>query len=144
MAVSTIESLRIKAKLLQKSKARAGKPVALKDAYALIAHTAGYQSWQEMKAVVEAHELLRPKNFSLTTTWYSHYDEGTAHILANGGYLMPYQKQYFVCEESYLAALGLDRSDPDIEKVGHDWTSPLDNAAYDRILKKIRAAWEVK
>ena len=144
MPVSTIESLRIKAKLLQKSKARAGNPVALKDAYALIAHTAGYQSWQEMKAIVEAHEILRPKNFSLTTTWYSNYSEGKSHILANGGYLIPYQKQYFVCEESYLSALGLDLSDADIEKVGHDWTSPLDGAAYERILKKIRAVREAK
>ena len=144
MPVSTLESLRIKAKLLQKSKARAGNPVALKDTYAIIAHTAGYQSWQEMKAIVEAHELLRPKNFSLTTTWYSHYDEGKSHILANGGYLMPYQKQYFVCENSYLVALGLDPNDPDIEKVGYDWSSPLDSAAYNRILKKIRAVWEAK
>ena len=144
MSVSTIESLRIKAKLLQKSKALAGNPVALKDAYAIIARTAGYHSWQEMKATVEAHEILRPKNFSLTTTWYSQYDEGKAHILANGGYLMPYQKQYFVCEASYLSALGLDLSDPDIEKVGHDWTSPRDGAAYDRLLKKIRAVWEAK
>lgn len=144
MPVSAIESLRIKAKLLQKSKARAGKPAALKDCYALIAHSAGYQSWQEMKAIVEAHEPLRPKNFSLTTTWYSNYDEAKSHIVANGGYLMPYQKQYFVCEESYLSALGLDLSDPDIEKVGHDWASPLDSAAYNRILKKIRAVWEAK
>lgn len=121
MSVSTIESLRIKAKLLQKPKARAGNPVALKDAYSLIARTAGYQSWQEMKATVEAHEILRPKNFSLTTTRYSTYAEGKAHILANGGSLIPYQKQYFVCEASYLSALGLDLSDPDIEKVGSDY-----------------------
>ncbi|MDX1490579.1 MAG: hypothetical protein R3332_04795 [Pseudohongiellaceae bacterium] len=140
MSVSTIESLRIKAKLLQKSKARSGKSIALKEAYALIATTAGYQSWQEMKSVVEMHELIRPKHFSMTSIWYSTYQEGKTHIDEHGGYLLPYQKQYFVCKPPYLQALGLELEDPDLDKVGTDWAKPADDAAFGRLLDKIRRA----
>ena len=139
MPASRIESLRRKAKLLQKAKARAGTPIALKDAYTLIAKSAGFVSWQAMKATVETHELLRPRQASaLWSVWYGTYEEGKAHLDQHGGYLLPYQKQCFVCDTDYLASLGLQPGDPDLLQVGNDWVKPCDEGAYKRLLGKIK------
>ena len=138
MPVSRIESLRIKAKLLQKAKQRAGKPIALKEAFAIIATSAGFRSWQDMKASIEAHDALRPAHASaLWNVWYGSYEEGKAHILKHGGYLLPYQKQVFVCDANYLGNLGLNLDDPDLAKVGNDWVVPADQNAWRRLRSKI-------
>lgn len=138
MPASRIESLRIKAKLLQKAKLRAGKPFALKDAFALIAKTSGFSSWQAMKATLEGHEALRPAHASaLWSVWYNSYDEGKAHLRAHGGFLLPYQNQCFVCDADYIVNLGLRLDDPDLARVGPDWVAPVDQGAWHALLGKI-------
>lgn len=133
-----IESLKIKAKLLQKAKQRSGAKFALKDAYEIIARAAGYASWREMKADVDEHEVLRPKRASaLWNVWYASYDEGKAHVKKHGGFLLPYQKQFFVCDDDYVKSLGLALNDADLKAVGHDWVKPKDRAAWNRLLGKI-------
>lgn len=138
MSLSRLNSLKVKAKLLQKSKKRAGKPIALKEAFALLASQAGYASWREMKEVVEAHELLRPKHASaIWSVWYSSKEEATKHLEENGGYLLPFQKQFFICDDDYILNLGIALDDPDLAKVGHDFSDPNDFDAWQRLLEKI-------
>lgn len=140
MSVSRIESLRIRAKLLQKAKKRAGLPFALKNAFAIIAASSGFQSWREMKATIETHEVLRPTDScALCSVWYSSYEEGKAHIAAHGGFLLPYQKQFFVCDANYVSTLGLRLDDPDLKEVGDDWVTPADQMAWSRLLRKMAA-----
>jgi len=92
MTTSRIETLRIKAKLLQKAKRRVGKTCALKDAFAIIARHSGFRSWQEMKATIELHEALRPAHAaSLWSIWFGTYAEGKAHVRAQPGFLLPSQ-----------------------------------------------------
>ena len=80
MSASRIDSLKIKAKLLQKAKKRAGNPIPLKDAFAIQASKSGCTSWREMKATLELHEILRPRHSSaLWSVWYATYEEAKAH-----------------------------------------------------------------
>ena len=138
MPLPRLESLKIKAKLLQKAKLRAGTPIALKDAFALLAKHAGFSSWREWKNVIELHEKLRPPHASaLWHVWYATYEEAKTHLDREGGYLLPYQKHYFITGDDYLANLGLDLADPDLKKVGPDFTRPLDISAFHRLVAKI-------
>lgn len=138
MPLSRLDALKTKAKLLQKAKKRSGKPIALKEAFALIATSAGFASWREMKAALDIHELLRPPHSSaLWSVWYGKYDDAAGHLQEQGGYLLPYQKQYFICDEHYIVSLGIQLGDPDLEKIGPDWARPKDVEAWNRILKKI-------
>lgn len=139
--VHGLESLKIKAKLLQKAKAKAGKVIPLKEAFEIIAEAQGFNSWRELKEVYEASSLFCPRGSTAHwKVWYATYLEASAHNKANGGYLLPFGKQFFVCETSYLEFLGLDKDDEDLKKVGCDWVDPKDSDAYSRLLAKIRRA----
>jgi len=131
MPSSRIDSIRIKAKLLQKAKKRAGNPIALKEAYEIIARSSGFASWRDMKSTIEKHEVLRPSRASaLWNIWYATHSEGQKHIVDHGGFLLPYQKQFFVCDEDYIRSLGLELDDSDLQLVGYDWVTPKDHAAW--------------
>lgn len=130
--------MKIKAKLLQKAKARTGNSIALKEAYEILAKTAGFSSWREMKSTLDTHEILRPSRASaLWNVWYASYQEAKNHIREHGGFLLPYQKQFFICDENYVRSLGVRLDDPDLEKVGRDWVTPKDSTAWNRLFVKI-------
>jgi len=138
MPASRIEALKNKAKLLQKAKKRAGKTIQLKTALAIIAKTSGYESWRDLKKTAEANELFSfPYRSAFWNIWYASYEKARAHLEEHGGFLLPYQKHFFICDIHYIENLGLHPSDPDLEKVGKDWTQPLDGIAWKRLLKKI-------
>lgn len=140
---SALDSLKIKAKLLQKAKKKAGKPIRLKDAFETLARHAGFESWRDLKEVFEATELFCPPGTSAHwKTWYSSYEEALEHLKTGPGYLLPYRKHFFVCEADYLEHLGVARDDADLEKVGRNWVEPGDAAAWTRLLRKIAATSE--
>ncbi len=138
--MSRISSLKIKAKLLQKSKHKLGKPIRLKDAYNIIAKSAGYTSWREMKESVEQYALFRPSGISLPywNNWYDSYKDAKKYQRTNSDFLLPYEQQFFLCGIDYIEALGINRNDPDLELVGKDWFSPKNRDAFERIKSKIR------
>ena len=140
MAHSRIESLKNKAKLLQKAKKKAGKPIQLKTALALIAKTSGYSSWRDLKQTLETNEqFCFPQGSAFWNTWYASYADARKHLESHGGFLLPYQKQFFICDIHYIENLGIRRTDPDLERVGTDWVKPLDAEAWKRLLKKIKS-----
>ena len=137
MSHSSIESLKIKAKLLQKAKKKSGTDFTLKESYALLAKNAGYGSWKEMKSDYELADLLNPPRWSaLWKVWFSSKEEARLHLESN--YLLPYRNQYFICDSNYLNALGLSTDDPDLLQVGHDWSSPKDKDAWARLRARIK------
>lgn len=71
--------------------------------------------------------------------WFSSYEEARRSLEAEGGYLLPYRRQYFVCEAEVISALGLDPEDPDWERVGRDCARPADAQAYERLREKREA-----
>lgn len=140
MALSRLDSLKIKAKLLQKAKQRTDPQFPLKAAYELIAKTSGYETWRAMKQDIERHEVLRPRGASaLWNVWFPTYEEAKQHQAEHGGYLLPYQKQFFICDQDYIANLGLALDDPDLRLVGPDFVRPADENAWKRLIRKIEA-----
>jgi len=139
--LSNLESLKIKAKLLQKSKARLGRDIPLKDALALIAQSAGYASWRELKSVYEATELYSPQGSAYWHTWYASYSEARKHLEETpNNYLLPFQKQFFICDANYIASLGISTQDADLQNVGPNWVEPRNMAAMKRLEARIRRA----
>lgn len=138
MAQSSLDSLKIKAKLLQKAKKRKGNEIPLKESYALIAKTSGFNSWKEMKDECELADLLNPPKWSaIWKIWFSSREEAIENM-KEGHFLLPYKKQFFICDENYISALGLSTNDDDIEKIGNDWSCPKDQSAWARVLNKIK------
>ena len=138
MPTSRLELLKNKAKLLQKAKKRSGKPIQLKTALEILAKTSGYSSWRELKKKLETSELFSsPRGSAFWNIWYSSYEEARRHFENHGGFLLPHEKHFFICDIHYIENLGIKQSDPDLEKVGGDWVKPLDSVAWKRILRKV-------
>jgi len=78
--------------------------------------------------------------------WFANYAEARASRERHGGFLLPYQTHFFVCQPDVIAALGLDPQDSDWEKIGYDCARPNDQNAFVRLRKKregiVRAASE--
>lgn len=140
-SLARIESFKTKAKLLQKAKRRAGKTVQLKTCLEIIAKTAGFGSWRDLKKSVETggERFTFPTQSAFWNVWYGSYAEARKHLEDHGGFLIPHEKHYFICDVHYIENLGIKRSDPDLEKSGNDWARPADAAAFSRILEKISA-----
>lgn len=144
MSRSSIESLKIRAKLLQKSKKKSGKEIQLKDALQIVAKAKGFDSWRDLNAKFEETDLFNPAHWSAQwKVWYNTVDEARSHLKASE-YLLPYHKQFFICDVHYINALGISLDDEDLLAVGNDWTIPKNKSAYERIVGKIREAQKVK
>jgi hypothetical protein len=68
--------------------------------------------------------------------WFSKYEEARRARESEGGFLLPYRHQFFVCQAEAVRVMGLDPDDPDWEKIGWDGVRPLDEQAYQRLYEK--------
>lgn len=93
----------------------------------VIALEKGFASWAELK-----HQLPFIRGGFLNQ-WFSSYDQAKAWRDIHGGYLFPYQKQFFVCSAEYVANLGLDPDHPDWKLIGYDWAKPNNEMAWKRL-----------
>lgn len=140
MPITQIQHYKNKAKLLQKAKIKAGKPFLLKQAFDLIAKTAGFSSWRDMKAALQQQDYLFPAGASaFWKVWYRSYNEARAHLDKQPDhFLIGYQKQFCICDVHYIEKLGVDLDDPDLLIAGHDWVYPADADALQRVIEKIK------
>jgi hypothetical protein len=70
---------------------------------------------------------------AVVSRWFSTYDEARESRHAEGGYLLPYRRQFFVTSREGIRELGLDPDDPDWALIGWDWVRPRDTAAWQRL-----------
>ena len=68
--------------------------------------------------------------------WFANYEEARGSLESEGGYLLPYRRQFFICEAEAVRALGLDPDDPDWKAVGRDCVRPADEQAYRRLKER--------
>ena len=76
--------------------------------------------------------------------WFASYTEARKSLENEGGFLLPYKGQFFVCEAGLIRALGLEPDDPDWERIGRDCVQPTDTQAYQRLHEKREQARRVK
>ena len=68
--------------------------------------------------------------------WFSNYEEARKSLEGQGGFLLPYQQHFFVCESDVIEAMGLEPDDPDWERIGRDCARPGDLEAFQRLYHK--------
>lgn len=113
--------------------------VQRKHALAVIAIEQGFKSWQELKTHCEVQSPdLFAKFFvgGFLNKWFANYAEAKAHQQITGGFLLPYKKQFYICEADYIKFIGFDPNDPDWQLIGWDWVKPLNQKAWQRLYTK--------
>lgn len=133
--------------------ARMRETARLKHALEAVAREQGFPDWSACKRHFElaphAVDLQAPRRLTADREgdgpfapilrgnylhlWFADYEEADKVRRENGGYLLTYRRQYFVCGEDAIAALGLDPADPDWDLMGRDWAWPGDQAAKARL-----------
>jgi hypothetical protein len=121
----------------------------LKHALAVVALEQGYDSWRALKAAAEAHarasvvatpqtnrEMYARGMDVLLNRWFARYEDARASLEELGGYLLPFDRQFFICEAEGIRILGLDPDDADWALIGWDWVQPQDTAAWQRLRAK--------
>ena len=161
-----VEILRSHARILQRE-AGAGSPVArarlraldgLRDfddatlvatvqrrhALAAIARELGFSGWPHAAAVLGGERnddfgtLLYPAGGAAhSNLWSADYQEARELREQVDGFLLAYQRHYFVVDRHFLGTLGLDPGDPDWERIGRDWVRPRDPAARARLYARL-------
>lgn len=86
---------------------------------------------------IEASRLWYQPNLDVfLNRWFSTYEEARKSLESEGGFLLPYERHFFVCEPEVIRAMGLEPDDPDWERIGHDCAQPGDMNAYRRLYEK--------
>ncbi len=122
-----------------------------KHALTVIALENNHASWADLKQRLERQEKLaafrKSNKFSLLypqrcagfiNAWYAHYEEARDHLVHDGGFLLPYKNDFFICQRAYIQTLGLDPDDPDWASIGFDWAKPADQDAWTRLDNKLK------
>lgn len=101
-----------------------------KHALTVIALEKGFQSWSELKCQLP---FIRG---GFLNQWFKNYEDAKTYLQANGGFLLPYQKQFLVCDSDYITHLGFDAEDKDWQLIRYDWAKPANQKAWQRLYKK--------
>lgn len=109
----------------------------------VVARECGFRDWQMAIAVFEA-SLNPGEDYGdfwyavptdvLLNLWCRNYDEALAAQAENGGFLLPYRRQFVVVQNTYIEILGMDPADPAWEAIHHNLTKPADKPSYDRLV----------
>jgi len=105
-----------------------------KHALAVIAQENGFNSWSDLKMQLD---FIVGGYLNL---WFANYTEAKTHLQSEGGFLLPYKKQFFICNATYMKQIGFDPDDPDWKRIGNDWVQPSNQNAWQRLYQKWKAA----
>ena len=85
-------------------------------------------------------EMHVPRMEAFLNRWFASYEEARASLDSEGGFLLPFNGQFFVTVEAAIRELGLDPADPDWERIGWDWVRPQDVETWGRLRQKREVA----
>ncbi len=108
----------------------AQQDIKRKQALTVIAIEKGFKSWSELKCQLP---FIRG---GFLNQWFKNYEGAKSYLQLNGGYLLPFKNQFFVCESVYMQNLGFNLDDPDWKAIGYDWANPSNQDAWQRLYKK--------
>jgi hypothetical protein len=101
-----------------------------KHALVVIANEKGFTSWADLKCQLP---FIRG---GFLNQWFANYDEAKAYQQLNGGFLLPFKNQFFICDADYIMNLGFDPEDADWKLIEYDWAQPGHKEAWQRLHKK--------
>ena len=110
--------------------------VRLKTALDVVARESGKPSWADLKRDHEARaetDRFYPRASGSLNHWFRTWEEARAQLEREGGYLLPYRHQFFVCGPAHVASLGLDPDDADWRRIEFDAARPADAEAWERL-----------
>lgn len=138
------ESARAKARLQQHSPAVGlGAPLQRKHALATIAREIGFPNW---KAVVDClgsgngdfDQFLYPSRCHVFwNIWFADYEEASRVREEHGGYLLPFQNQYMVVDDDYIASLTGKPIAAEWNEIGRDWVRPSSRKAHLKLVETV-------
>lgn len=104
----------------------------MKRKYALtvIALEKGFESWPDLKTQLP---FIRG---GFLNHWFATYQEAKAFQNKNGGFLLPFRSQFFICNENYIRNLGFNPTDADWKRIGYDWAKPENKEAWQQLCRK--------
>ena len=84
-----------------------------------------------------ANTLWYPRTLDVfLNRWFASYEGALRSLRSDGGYLLPYRHQFFICQAEAIRAMGLEPDDPDWERINWDGARPIDTEAYKRLHEK--------
>lgn len=104
--------------------------VKRKHALTVIARGTGFKSWNDLKCQLP---FIRG---GFLNHWFAHYAEAKLYQRSQGGFLLPFKNQFFICDADYIRNLGFNPEDQDWKSIGYDWVNPESKAAWQRLYKK--------
>jgi hypothetical protein len=104
--------------------------IKLKHALTIIAMEQGFLSWVDF--IVQRQFIVG----GYLNLWFATYSEAKAQQTLTGGFLLPYKKQFFICDANYLKQIGFDPEDSDWGKINGDWVAPANQSAQLRLYRK--------
>ncbi|MEZ5016223.1 MAG: hypothetical protein R2800_04170 [Flavipsychrobacter sp.] len=108
----------------------------LKHAYWVLAIENNHETWQQYRDTIIKEDCMYIGNSSaFLNVWYANYEEAKQHQNAQGGYLLQYRKDYFICTEELIKELDLALFKKEWEEIGYDWAQPKSKAAWNIIFK---------
>ena len=101
-----------------------------KHALAVIAIEKDFESWSHLKCQLP---FIRG---GFLNQWFANYADAKSYQQLNGGFILPFKKQFFICDADYINNLGFSAEDKDWQLIGFDWVHPMDKVAWQRLYKK--------
>lgn len=109
--------------------------VQLKDALNVIAVENGYESWGELKTVLdhaaessplaEIKDQFYPKGFTTYwNIWFAKYSQAKKVLDEGKGFLLPFRNQFIIVEEHFVDSIGLPHTLREWKEIGNDWVHP--------------------
>ncbi|HEX5050580.1 MAG TPA: hypothetical protein VFZ65_02300 [Planctomycetota bacterium] len=106
-------------------------------AHDVIAWEHGFVAWAALLAdalpLLRAVTMYTERMSSYQNRWFVDHAAAAASLRAEGGYLLPFRRQFFVASREAVAELGIDPDDPDWARIGFDWVQPRDAEAHLRL-----------
>lgn len=131
----------------------AASGIQRKHCLAVIARETGFASWEHARRVLEGEPpeadfgtlLYGSTSGAHLNHWFAAYDEARdfqaeRSSAASRGYLLAYKRHFFVADQHFIGALGLDPEDADWRSIGWDWARPRSFTARRRLYGKLLAA----
>lgn len=97
----------------------------LKHAQQVLALENGHNSWDKFRHQVILEDCLFHKHSSaFLNVWFNNYADAKEYQMLHNGYLLQFRKDYAVCRQEYIDAIGLSAFNKEWAAMEYDWVNP--------------------